>query len=493
MSVLADKTRRSLPAALDVEVVTRLTVWIAATAYAVLLTMESVADHDAFRTGLDTAASDQLLWLLAHGHEPFSTVVSRPFLATHVQPGLAILTPLYWLGLGITGIFAAQSIALALTAPALYALARETGASPPAAALPALLWLVCPAVASVNLFEFRPDPFAPVLVVLSVLLALQERRALLAATMLLALGLKEDVALIYLVLGLLLVWSGRRRVGAWVAIGSALWLAGALLVMRSLGDSHDAYARRWAGDRGDSIPEALGWMIRHPLDQLGDIWSQSLLGLVALVLSTGGLALLAPAWVVLAVPAALANALSRYEPQHTLVYHYHLWSVLGLFVAAAIGIHRLPTLGRLGRLAVGGGITAAVIIAIVGGIHVHGVMGASGLDPAEARRALARVPRGAPVAATNSLLPHLSQRIEVYTLPEPFIRIDWGGALSTEALSDRAKRVRYVLYADGDQFGTFYTGRVGIERSVPDVRPTLQRQGFVEVAKFGAVAVYERR
>ncbi|MGI8480262.1 MAG: DUF2079 domain-containing protein, partial [Gaiellaceae bacterium] len=69
-------------------------VWLGAALYAVALSAEAIADHNGFRTGFDTAIYDQLLWLLAHGHEPFSTVLSRPMLADHFQPGLVLFTPL---------------------------------------------------------------------------------------------------------------------------------------------------------------------------------------------------------------------------------------------------------------------------------------------------------------------------------------------------------------------------------------------------------------
>ena len=102
--------------------------------YAVLLSIEAVREHHRFETFLDLAVYDQLLWLLANGHEPFSTVISRPLLGGHFQPGVVLLTPLYWLDLGVPGLLTAQSVALALTAPALYALARAYGASPRAGA-----------------------------------------------------------------------------------------------------------------------------------------------------------------------------------------------------------------------------------------------------------------------------------------------------------------------------------------------------------------------
>src|SRR5207237_9467908 len=136
-------------------------VWHAPAVLLIVSTAEPRSSQVAFRTGRDTALYDQLLWLLAHGMEPFSTVVSRPMLGDHFQPGLVLFTPIYWLGLGIPGIYTAQAVAMALTAPALYALARACGASPAVASIPSFLWLACPWVASANLFEFRPPAPAP--------------------------------------------------------------------------------------------------------------------------------------------------------------------------------------------------------------------------------------------------------------------------------------------------------------------------------------------
>src|SRR5436309_2997454 len=130
-----------------------LVVWLAAAVYAIGLSAESIYRQNHFRTGFDLAIEDQFLWLAAHGHHLFSTIVDRSLVADHFQPGLLLLTPLYWLGLGVSGLLVAQSLALALVAPALYALARDRGASPMVAAVPALLWLVSPWTTSVNLYE----------------------------------------------------------------------------------------------------------------------------------------------------------------------------------------------------------------------------------------------------------------------------------------------------------------------------------------------------
>jgi len=467
-------------------------VWLGTALYAVLLSIASIADHNGFRTGFDTAIYDQVLWLLAHGEDTFSTVLSRPMLADHFQPGVVLLTPLYWLGLGVPGLFVAQSIGLALTAPALFALARTAGATAALASIPAFLWLVCPWVASINLFEFRPSAFAPVLLVMGVLAAVQNRVVLLAVTTVLALSLKEDVALTYIALGLILVYQGKRRTGGVLAAGSALWFITSSRIMESLGGS-DFFNQRFAGERGDSVGDAVAWSLQHPLEALSDFGSQSLLGLVALLVATGGLALLAPVWLLLAAPTALYNALSAYASQHDLVHHYHQGTLAGLFVAAAIGVGRLGSPCPRVRLAAAAALTAAAAVALLGGVRIHSLPSESPtLHAANTETALDAIPAGVPVAATGSLLPHLSQRVEIYTLPEPFIPLDWGGSLSSEELAERAERVDWVVYVDGDQVGRIFTGELGVETAVPDVRPTLDREGFVVVARAGPLEILRR-
>src|SRR5207244_9335204 len=126
-------------------------------------------------------------------------------------------------GAGLPVLRAAQSLALALVAPSLYALARDRGAPPMLAAIPSLLWLASPWTASVNLYEFHPEVFVPVLLVVSVLASLHERWLLLGTTAILAMSFKEDVSLVYLMLGATLALSGRRRCGAIVAVVSVAW------------------------------------------------------------------------------------------------------------------------------------------------------------------------------------------------------------------------------------------------------------------------------
>ena len=466
-----------------------IAVWVGAAVYALALSLESIADHSSFQTGFDTAIYDQLLWLLATRarvllDRPQPPVAGGSLPARPRPLDAALLArPRH------SGHVVAQSIGLAATAPALYALARASGASAALAAIPALAWLVCPWVATMNLFEFRPTAFLPVLLALSALAVVQRRDYLLVGTMFLALSLKEDVALTYLVLGLLVALQGRRRAGAVLAAASALWFVVASRAIDSLSGSFDTFGQRFAGDRADTVAGALLWSLRHPLQTLSDIATESLLGLVALLGSTGGLALLAPWWLLLAAPSAAYNALSAYTPQHALSEHYHLGTLAGLFVAAAIGVERVRSFGQRGRILVAGGLAFAVLIALAGGVTAHTEQDRAALEGDATERALALIPGDAPVAAALPVLPHLSQRVEVYTLPEPFVSLEWGSPLTPAEYAERAARVRYVAYIPGQQVGTIFTGSLGELRAAPDVRPLLEREGFVVIARAGPLEI----
>jgi len=81
--------------------------------------------------------------------------------------------------------------------------------------------------------------------------------------------------------------------------------------------------------------------------------------------------------------------------------------------------------------------------------------------------------------------PHLSHRAELYTLPEPFIQIDWGGSSTPAELAKTSRGVRFVVFISGG--GPLEYPRM---RKVPSV---VLRDGFSTIYRDGPVVVLERR
>src|SRR6266508_1911502 len=128
-------------------------VALAAVVYAALLSAASLARHHAIRSGgYDLGIFDQAVWLLGHGHAPFSTIRGRDLFADHFQPALALLAPLGALGVTPAALLVLQALLLAAAAPVLYLLARARGASEGLALAVGVLWLASPLTQWANLF-----------------------------------------------------------------------------------------------------------------------------------------------------------------------------------------------------------------------------------------------------------------------------------------------------------------------------------------------------
>jgi uncharacterized membrane protein len=464
-------------------------VLVAATVvYAAIASYYSLLKHANFLTYFDLANFDQALWLLAQGDEPFITQHGRHLLGDHFDPTLVLLTPIYWAGGGPEALLILQALLVALVAPLLYKLARLRCASPGLALLPATLWLANPITLTQTIDDFHHTPVAAPLIVGSVVALQQNRIVLFSVAALLACGLKEDIPLMFAMLGIVVVLEGRRRLGAAiVTVGVALFAFATLLFMPYYSDSLDWFARRFAGTRGDSVADVAWWIVRNPVGAVEDVaTTQNLFVVAALVVTSGGLCFLAPKWMLLALPAFAHNMLTAVPEQHQLRFHYWFPVILGLAIAGAVGVSRLPELTGLGRRVIAVWATAGFALFAVGVAYAEHQADAAYAGGREARtEALELVPDDVPVAASVRLTPHLAHRRELYTLPLPFQPADYGGDLTWAELQERARRVNYVVL-----------DTVDTPKEAPNYReelpPLLRALGFREVAQHRTVHVFVR-
>ena len=462
----------------------------ATAAYATVLSAASIEKHDRFGSGgYDLGIFSQAIWLLSHGRAPFSTIRGRDLFADHFQPGLALFAPLGRLDLP-TALLVLQAVLLALPAPALFLLARRCGARRPLALAVALLWLASPLTQWPNLFDFHPETAVPVLLVVGALLLEDDRTGWFLATAVLACSFKEDVPIVYAMWGVVLWLGGRRRFGAWLAAGAVAWTVLAFTVaIPAEGGNLAFYSKRFAGDRGSSVGDVFRGLVEHPIAAIDTASTGANARIVlALILSSGGLALLAPRYLLLALPGTAANVLSSYSYQHDLHFQYQLIPAAGVAIAGAhgAGVLSLRTSPR-----VGAGAAAVLMIAALG-VTVAKSPGLRELrkpEPASAaakRQALALIPASAQVAASPDLAPHLSKRTDVYQLPEPFIDVAGNGEYWSPAeLRSRAAGVRYVI-DDSDHLDPYP------QKLMRQLRPRLPGLGFTIVFDRDGVRVWRR-
>jgi uncharacterized membrane protein len=472
----------------ETDVLVRRIVLGVAGLYALVVGTLALLRYESFASDFDHGIFSQYIWLLGHLHEPFNTINLRTLLGDHVEPGIALLAPLGTIGAGAPGLLVVQTLALAATAPLLWLLARAHGAVGWVAAVPAILWCASPVVLRPALHDFHPEALVPVLLVGGCVLLARGRLVWFLVTAAIACAMKEDVGLTYAALGLVLAWSGRRRLGLGLAVGSLAWSAIAVfVVLPAFGNAaENEFGPRFAGVRGNSFADALEFMVRNPLTTVDQALGPAELGILAmLVLTTGGLCLLAPRWLLVAVPAAALNLLSAYDLQHTIQYHYWIVAAGAVAVAGAIGTGRVGAAGTRRWLAWGA--AAGCLLVLLSAQWVGAISRQIRFEwphRGDRQAILDAIPDGARVAAPMHALSHLSERTHLYVLPEPLIPVrtgtEWG-----DAERERATReLEYIVFDPAMRFWGAPT--------VPQVEQEIERRGFREIMRRGETRLYRR-
>ena len=443
MSVRAGRAARSLalPAVLDWPLAAVLAM---AAAHAAVFSWLSVARYDAYWTGrFDVGNMVQAAFTTSRGHLLVNTdvagdQVSR--LASHVDPILALFAPIFWFTTSAVPMLVIQSVAVASGALPTFWLARRWLGDDRLAVAGAAVWLLYPPLQWALVTEFHPVALAAPLIMFAIWAAETRRDVALGVCVGLALLTKEQVGLSLAVLGVWIVVRQRRRIaGAVVSVVSLAWTAIAVLVI--IPHYNDGQASAFTdryGELGKGPRDVLTGLVTRPWDAAGTLASHHRLTyLAALLVPLLLLPLLAPLLAAAAVPDLLLNMLANWWPQYSIEFHYTAVIAPYLVAAALLGLANLRRWTRpapLHRAASHGGAAAVALVAaplLVGVLYgplpwFRDVTQASGyrIDQysagAHARlldRAVAMVPEGAVVSASNHPGSHLSARMRILTWP----------------------------------------------------------------------------
>ena len=371
-------------------------VWLATAAFAVCFSALAVLRHRAFGSGrFDLGNMTQAVWSTANGDvlsvtDVHGEQISR--LGSHFDPILALFAPLWWLWPSPELLLVVQAGAVAAGALPVFWLARAyLDSERPAAAL-ALAYLLYPPVQWLTASDFHPVALACPLLLFAWWFLDRRRLLPFALCAAAAMATKEHVGLVVAAMG---VWYAVRyrapRPGAAVAVtaGVAAMLAALVVVPHFAPSGTSAFESRYDAPSLDG----------RDLSYLG-----------ALLLPLGLLPLAAPLALLPALPELGLNMLSSTITQTSVKTHYAATAIPALLAAAVYGVARI-------------GERAAYIVALAAfvGMLLLGPVGrvdvSAGAHDAAARRALAVVPDGAPVSATNALGAHLSERRRIFSFP----------------------------------------------------------------------------
>lgn len=389
-------------------------------------------DGFALRT-FDLGIFDQATWLISRGASPFVTVRGMHLLAEHFSAILYLLAPLYWLWPSPKALLTVQTVALALGAIPVYALARRRLDSAPLALAFGVAYLLYPALEWSNSFEFHPDTLATPCLLGAFYCLSQRRWRPYTVLLVLAALTKETVGLTVIALGLYALRTD--RCAGWLTVGGGLLaLAVSLGTVSWLNRGQPSLFYWLYHQYGDSPGAILAHVVRHPWAVAADLNTEANREYLFLLLyPVVFLALLAPEVLLLAAPALLVHLLSSSVIMHTIYFQYTALVTPFVFAAAIVGADRCRRWADADRW-MRPVLAASLCVGMVAGLAHRPFTGHDASVPpvlspaqaAETRRILALIPAGASVSTQVALIPHLAHRREVYIFPNPFQEAMWG-------------------------------------------------------------------
>lgn len=407
----------------------------------------SVARHEAFSSGrFDLGNMVQAIWSTGQGRFLETTDVSgEQFtrLGAHVDPILALFAPIFrvWPEPGI--LLVTQAVVVALGALPVFWLGRLWLRDDRFAVAAAAVYLLYPPLQFAVLFDFHSVTLAAPLLLYCIWAAETARWWTLGICGALAALTQEQVGLMLVMLAIwLAVRHPARRRQAAVLAGAALsWVivAVAVIIPAFAVDSGNPHLVRYQ-DLGSSPGDILTTAVTRPWE-LVDVLATPDRALYLLILLAPllFLPLAAPLLAACALPQLAINLFAADGPAQSIEYHYAAVLTPFLIAASVMGLARLRERDRPAwlavRLARPGLVTAAMVavVALSGiplgpmpgteDVPVVGWSGAAhirfgGDERTDALdRAVAIVPEGAIVSASNDLGAHLSSRRRVYLFP----------------------------------------------------------------------------
>lgn len=447
-------------------------LWIMMAVYAAVLIAACLWKYGLFAyNAIDLAYFNQIFWNMLHGHFFAGSIHPHSSLGDHAELAMPLLLPFYAVFPDPRMLLILQSIALALPAWPLFLIAKRRLADsrlaePARSLLPfivALLYLACPFVQNINIFEFHVLPFALLPLCLALLEYEKGRKWPFLAYALLAMLCREDVALVVGAIGLLAWLEKKKRF--WILapmLLAGLWFTAALKLISLFAPAGGYKFMIYYAWLGQTPLEMVWNMVRHPLRLLAHVLT---VGNLEMFLGFGMpfvfLFCLRPKRLILAAGPLLQIILGAPGGGDVVLQtHYATLFLPALFLASIEGAKALPAvINKLASWRLAN--TPQAFALILAACSVYGCVVQSPLvgvaarlifpgdAPVQATMAealLKRIPADASVAASYALLPRLSSRASIYSLHYQFLGVSQFAERPYELPSD----TRFVALDTGD-------------------------------------------
>ena len=422
----------------------RTIAWVLFVSCFGLACLFSMHRHAAFGSGAwDMGCMVHNFYRSSHFLDSTSTVLGTvDYLGDHFMPGIYLFAPFFWLNSSAYMVLFVQSASLAITAPAIFWIARNEGASSFLAGALGLSVGLSYGLQSAAYFDAHGITvgfgfFAAALMFL-------ERGQYRRATLMLGIFFlfKESVGAYIVALGAMLAMRGVRRRETRALKYGMVWLVmgalGFVVVNRLLmpwlrkganaPEPHETYR-----DFGPTVFAAAVGVLTHPLKAITALFfpSAKLASWTATISGVGGLCFFSAEVLVASLPLIAERFLSSKPAMWEMGYHYAAPLCLYAGWAAAKGLPRFIQVlqryfpGKADEVLLGY-VLSSWLLSLSFGYktpsnflawnHDYFALGQKGERYRRAVKILRREPRETRLAVQNRLLPHLADRPWIYQL-----------------------------------------------------------------------------
>ncbi len=321
-------------------------------AYILEMSHQSILRYDIFKaTAFDLGNMDQVVWNTLHGRPFEFTNKAIDFygpstrLAIHFEPIILPLSLVYLIWSDPRMLLITQSVALASgTLPVFLLTRKHLPEWPLLAPVVAGGYALMPALIGLNIFDFHPVALATPLLLYALMFLDFRQDLLFILFCVLACACKEDMPLSVGMLGFLVIWKYRRpRMGTAIVLCGFLWSAVAfgLIIPHFYPDQQaNNYWYRYEA-LGSSPGEAIINVLIHPWLLITTFFTMERVYYFASLFRSGGfLCLLAPEWLIPALPSLAVNTLSTTGFLYSGVFHYNAAIIPFVVLASIHGLRR---------------------------------------------------------------------------------------------------------------------------------------------------------
>ncbi len=390
---------------------------------AIFLTL-SIMKHNSFNsTGADLGEYDQQVWGLSKGELIYDTTVGFRTFSAHFNPILILIAPFYWIYSNPITLLVLQTIALSFGALGVYLIAKLKLKNENASLILSAAYLLNPSVHYINLFDFHPIAFA-IPFILFAFYFMEKRQYTKSIIFLVLLAMTKEHLPVYMATfgAYMFLLHKKRKMGAILAVIGVLWFIFGIFISPYLfsGGTHGFF---------------------YFQKYLTPIW-EKIAFLILLTAPVGFLALFSPQILLLGIVEF--GIILIQKRTYTEIIYQHQGSVISLvFIAAIYSISLIlknqdiikKKIRLLKKINLKLALPFIVLISTSLCYIAYGPFTVL-YDLEEfntntqyvktGNKFVEMIPKEASVSTNNWVIPHISQRYEIYKFPKPLYEIYYG-------------------------------------------------------------------